>query len=163
VFDDLLAANRRYAAAFTLGGLQARAAQRFALVTCIDSRIEPLAALGLRPGDAKILRNAGGRVTDDVLRSLALAIALLGVERVAVMHHTSCALAGKSDAELRAATDVTAPGAADGVWLGGMPDPAAALIADVEVVKRSPLVPPRVAVAGWMYDVDTGAITPTIG
>jgi carbonic anhydrase len=165
MFDDLLAANARYAQSFALAGLQPRAAKRFALVTCIDSRIEPLASLGLRAGDAKILRNAGGRATDDVVRSLAIAVALLGVERIAVMHHTGCAMAGKTDAELRTAMATAGTAGTHetaGVWLGGMPDKRAALDADVAAIRNSRLIPPTVVVAGWMYDVETGAITPTV-
>src|SRR5580704_10612547 len=101
MFDDLLRENQRYAAHFGLAGVPARAAKAFALVTCMDSRIEPLAMLGLRPGDAKILRNAGGRVSTDVLRSLILATSFLGVHRIAVMQHTDCALADRSDADVR--------------------------------------------------------------
>jgi len=83
-FADVLAANETYANGFSLRGLQARAAKGLAVLTCIDSRIEPLAMLGLRPGDAKILRNAGARVTDDALRSLVLAVNLLAVTRICV-------------------------------------------------------------------------------
>ena len=90
MFDELLAANRRYASGFRLQGIPGAAAKGFGLVTCMDSRIEPLVMLGLSQGDAKILRNAGGRVTSDVLRSLVLATTFLGVEYVAVMHHTDC-------------------------------------------------------------------------
>lgn len=90
-FDDVLEANERYARSFTLGDLEARAERGLAIVTCFDSRIEPLAMLGLRPGDAKILRVAGGRVSDDVVNSLNLAIERLGVTRVAVIPHTECA------------------------------------------------------------------------
>src|SRR5580704_1683186 len=102
MFDDLLRENQRYAAHFGLAGVPARAAKEFALVTCMDSRIEPLTMLGLVPGDAKILRNAGGRVTTDVLRSLILATRFLGVRRIAVMQHTQCALVGRTDEEVRA-------------------------------------------------------------
>ncbi|CAN5447081.1 hypothetical protein BH23ACT7_BH23ACT7_25390 [soil metagenome] len=77
-FADVLSANAAYAQQFDLGGLPGRAARGLAIVTCMDTRIEPLRMLGLRPGDAKILRNAGGRVTDDVLRTLVLAVHLLG-------------------------------------------------------------------------------------
>ena len=98
MFDDLLRENKRYVSGFSLKGIPARAAKEFGLVTCMDSRIEPLAMLGLVPGDSKILRNAGGRVTSDVLRSLILATTFLGVRRIAVMHHTDCALADRSSA-----------------------------------------------------------------
>ena len=163
MFDDLLAANRRYAQSFGLAGLDPRAAKRFALVTCVDSRIEPLAALGLAPGDSKILRNAGGRVTDDVLRSLAIVVALLGVERIAVMHHTACALGGRTDRELRSTMLGATSADIDGVWLGAMPDQPLALVGDVEAVRRSPMIPAGVVVAGWLYDVQTGQIDPVIG
>src|SRR5665811_158219 len=102
MFDDLLAANRRYSTAFALQDIAGIAAKGFGLVTCIDSRIEPLTMLGLQPGDAKILRNAGGRVTSDVLRSLVLATTFLGVDRVCVIQHTDCRLSGTSNEHLRA-------------------------------------------------------------
>src|SRR4051812_38228212 len=101
-FDDLIEANRTYAASFEHAQLQAPAAKRLAVLTCIDSRIEPLGMLGLKPGDAKILRNAGARVTDDALRSLILAIHLLDVDRVLVVAHTDCAVGDTTDAQLRA-------------------------------------------------------------
>ncbi|MGH3048822.1 MAG: carbonic anhydrase, partial [Gaiellaceae bacterium] len=87
-FADVLAANERYAEGFTLAGLSGRAGRGLAVVTCIDSRIEPLAMLGLRPGDAKILRTPGGRVTGETLAALAVARHLLDVERVMVVAHT---------------------------------------------------------------------------
>src|SRR5690606_24448870 len=95
-FDDVLSANAVYAQSFRLSGLEPVAARGLGLVTCMDSRIEPLTMLGLRPGDAKILRNAGARVTDDTLRTLVLAVYLLGVERVLIMPHTKCKMASVS-------------------------------------------------------------------
>src|SRR5829696_6253599 len=100
MFDDLLAANRRYQTEFHDSGVPGKAARRLAVFTCIDSRIDPLAMLGLRRGDAKILRNAGARVTYDVLRSLALAVNLLDVERICVVRHTDCAMTGRTDHEI---------------------------------------------------------------
>src|SRR5688500_12257235 len=99
-FDDLLAANAHYARYLGDSGLTGRAARGLAVVTCMDSRIDPLGLLGLKPGDAKIIRNAGARVTDDVLRTLVLAVYLLGVERVLVMPHTDCGMAKVSDADV---------------------------------------------------------------
>ncbi len=90
VLADVLAANEAYAQEFRLEGLAPRAAMGLAVLTCMDSRIEPLRMLGLEPGDAKILRNAGARVTDDVLRTLVLASYLLGVDRAMVVAHTKC-------------------------------------------------------------------------
>jgi carbonic anhydrase len=153
-FDDLLTANRAYVDSFALGGLAPRAAKGVCIVTCMDTRIDPLGMLGLRPGDAKILRNAGGRVTDDVLRSLALAVALLGVTRVAVIEHTQCAMIGATNDALRAAVG---EGAREWDFLP-IADQAATLAADVERVRSSPLLPGDLEVAGFVYDVDTGRL-----
>jgi len=163
MFDDLLQANRTYLSQFRLAGIPAPAAKGFALVTCMDSRIEPLAMLGLRPGDAKIVRNAGGRVTQDVLRSLILATRFLGVRRIAVMQHTGCALAHRSDDDIR--SDLAAQGvdAPEGWDILAMPDPDAALRADVEAVRACHLIPTGVGVEGWRYDVDTGEIIQVVG
>jgi carbonic anhydrase len=158
MMDDLLDANRAYASAFTLAGIPARAAKGFALVTCMDSRIEPLTMLGLAPGDAKILRNAGGRVTEDVLRSLILATNLLGVERIAVMQHTDCALAHRDDRAVRSGLPERAREGADTWRFLAMPDPDDALRHDVGLVRTCPLLPAGIHVEGWRYHVDTGVV-----
>ena len=158
MMDDLLEANRAYAANFTLAGIPAPAAKRFALVTCMDSRIEPLTMLGLVPGDAKILRNAGGRVTVDVLRSLILATHFLGVERIAVMQHSGCALAGRTDEELRSGLSEGPDRLAEAWEFLAMPDPDHALRLDVEAVRSCALVPEGTLVEGWRYQVDTGVV-----
>ena len=158
MIDDLLAANVRYAAGFSLQGMPAMTVRGFALVTCMDTRIDPLAILGLRPGDAKIIRNAGGRVTADALRSLGLACAHLGVTEVAVMHHTGCALAGTTDTEVRKGLPAAATGWA---WLA-MPEPDDALAGDVEAVRTCPVLPAGLPVHGWRYDVDTGRVATPI-
>ncbi|MFM7624662.1 MAG: carbonic anhydrase, partial [Actinomycetota bacterium] len=92
-FDEILAANKLFAQSFESSDLTGRAAQGLAIVTCMDSRIDPLRVVGMKPGDAKILRNAGARVTEDVLRTLVLATHLLNVSRVLVMPHTDCRMA----------------------------------------------------------------------
>ncbi|MGD0311885.1 MAG: carbonic anhydrase [Acidimicrobiales bacterium] len=158
MFDDLLGANQTYASHFALAGVPAQAAKGFALVTCMDSRIEPLAMLGLVPGDAKILRNAGGRATVDVVRSLVLATTFLGVRRVAVMHHTGCALAGQSDEGVREGVSAAGRGSADRWEFLAMPDPDAALLQDVELIRSCPLLPADTPVVGWRYDVETGLV-----
>jgi len=158
MMDDLLEANRTYASKFSLAGIPARADKGFALVTCMDSRIEPLTMLGLVPGDAKILRNAGGRVTDDVLRSLALATNLLGVGRIAVMQHTDCALANRDDGTVRSSLPERIREEAVNWTFRAMPDPAAALRGDVELVRACPLLPAGIHVEGWRYHVDTGVV-----
>ena len=102
-FADVLTANAMYAASFEDAHLSSHAAKGLAIVTCMDSRISPLDILGLQPGDVKILRNAGARVTDDVLRTLVLATWLLDVKRVLVMPHTDCKMASGSEAEIHEA------------------------------------------------------------
>ena len=158
MFDDLLEANRRYAANFALAGIPARAAKEFALVTCMDSRIEPLAMLGLGPGDAKIVRNAGGRVTLDTLRSLVLATHYLGVRRIGVMQHTNCAMADRTDEEIRSDLAGVGEGDAAGWEFLSMSDPDLALRHDVDLVRACALIPSDVPTEGWRYDVETGEI-----
>src|SRR3954462_12187371 len=102
-FGDELAANDQYAREFSLGRLRPVAARGLGVLTCMDSRIEPLQMLGLRPGDAKILRNAGARVTDDVLRTLVLAVHLLGVRRILVVPHHGCRMIAGSEDEVHKA------------------------------------------------------------
>jgi carbonic anhydrase len=163
MFDDLLRANRRYVSEFALAGIPARAAKEFALVTCMDSRIEPLAMLGLVPGDAKILRNAGGRVTPDVLRSLVLGTNFLGVRRIAIMQHNDCALAHRTDGDVR--SDLAADRARESeTWeFLTMPDPDEALRVDVDAVRTCTLLADGVRVEGWRYRVETGEVVQLIG
>jgi len=163
MFDDLLADNRRYASRFSLAGVPSRAAKGFGLVTCMDSRIEPLTMLGLVPGDAKILRNAGGRVTADVLRSLILATAFLGVRRIAVMQHTDCALAHRSDESIRSDLPPDRRKSSETWEFLAMPDPDASLRADVDAVRRCEGLAPGVTVEGWRYRVETGEILRVVG
>jgi carbonic anhydrase len=159
VFDDVLAANAKYAHEFSLAGLEAVAARGLGIVTCMDSRIEPLAMLGLRPGDAKILRNAGARVTDDVLRTLALATHLLGVDRVMVVPHTRCKMASMGEAEVRAEIRSRSGIDATSIDFGMIGDQRAVLRHDVNRVQRWPYLPPGVVVGGFLYNVDTGRLS----
>jgi carbonic anhydrase len=159
VFDDLLDANRRYRATFTDSGVSGRAATGLAVVTCIDSRIEPLAVLGLHVGDAKIIRNAGARITDDTLRSLVIAVNLLDVRRVAVLHHTQCAMAGVSDDELRARIAAASGADAAGLELFTMSDQQAAAAADIARLRACPLLPATLEVGALLFDVHTGEVS----
>jgi carbonic anhydrase len=163
VFDDLLEANRRYRATFTDSGVSGRAAKGLAVVTCIDSRIEPLAVLGLRVGDAKIIRNAGARITDDTLRSLVIAVNLLNVNRVALMHHTECAMAGTSDENMRERIAAASGGDASALELFTMSDQRAAAEADIARLRECPLVPADLEVGAFLFDVHTGEVSPLIG
>jgi carbonic anhydrase len=157
VFADVLAANDAYRQGFGLAGLEARAARGLAVLTCMDSRIEPLAMLGLRPGDAKILRNAGARVTDDVLRTLVLATYLLGVERAMIVAHTKCRMAAGDEEDVHDA--VRAAGGPDTRSLAFLvtSDQEATLRADVQRVRSWPYLA-DLQVGGFLYDVDTGRL-----
>ncbi len=157
-FADVLGANEAYARGFRLAGLEGHAARRLAILTCMDSRIEPLPMLGLRAGDAKILRNAGARVTDDVLRTLVLASYLLGVDRVMVIAHTDCRMAKGTEDDVHAA--VSEAGGPDTRSLSFLvtTDQEATVRADVQRVRSWPYLA-RLEVGGFLYDVDTGRLT----
>lgn len=157
-FDDLLDANQRFAESFDLGGFDGVAHAGIALVTCMDSRIDPLGMLGLKPGDAKIFRNPGGRVTPQALEALVLGVHLLRVRRILVVPHTRCAMASASQEELR--DRVSASAGTDATWqtFGVVADQRAALEHDVRSVRSHPLIPDTVPVGGFLYDVDTGLL-----
>ncbi|MFL6237999.1 MAG: beta-class carbonic anhydrase [Actinomycetes bacterium] len=157
-FADVTAANAAYAKSFALAGLEPRAAKGLAIVTCMDSRIEPLTMLGLQPGDAKILRNAGARVTDDVVRTLVLARYLLGVERVMVVAHTKCRMAGGTEEDVHIA--IAAAGGPDTSELSFLvaTDQLSELRDDVARAQASPYLKDTV-IGGFLYDVDTGLVS----
>jgi carbonic anhydrase len=158
-FADLLAANAAYAEHFDEGGFDGVAHAGVAIVTCMDSRIVPLAMLGLGHGDAKIFRNPGGRVTPQALEALVLGVHLLGVERILVVPHTRCAMASLTEAELH--EQISASAGTDVSWqpFHVVSDQLAALAEDVERIRTHPLIPARVKVGGFLYDVDTGRLS----
>jgi carbonic anhydrase len=157
-FDDLLAANRAYAETFGLSGFDGVAHAGIAIVTCMDSRIDPLGMVGLSPGDAKIFRNPGGRVTDAALEALVLGVHLLKVNRILVVPHTRCAMASATEAELQ--ERVGASAGQDASWhaFHVIEDQALSLKSDVQKVRAHPLIPDTVPVGGFLYDVDTGLL-----
>jgi len=156
-FADVLAGNAEYAATYQLAGLQARAARGLGVVTCMDSRIDPLRMLGLQPGDAKIVRNAGARVSDDVLRTLVLASHLLGVERVMVIAHTGCRMTTDSEDDVHAA--IQAAGGPDTRSLRFLTtgDQRASVAADVQRIRSWPFLG-TLTVGGFVYDIDNGQL-----
>ncbi|MGH3497146.1 MAG: beta-class carbonic anhydrase [Nocardioidaceae bacterium] len=156
-FDDVLAANALFAETFAGAHIPGTAASGLAVVTCMDSRIDPFGMLGLQAGDAKILRNAGARVTDDVLRTLVLAVHLLGVERVMVIAHTDCRMTKVTDDEVHAAI-LTRGVDTRSLQFGTTRDQAADLRGDVQRVRSSPYLPPGLPVSGCVYDVATGLL-----
>ena len=158
-FEDLLAANRDYAGAFDLSGFDGIARAGVAIVTCMDSRIDPLNLVGLKAGDAKIFRNPGGRVRSDALEALVLATHLLGVERVMIVPHTRCAMASNTEAELQ--TRVGDSAGQDATWMEfhAITDQVRALREDCAKVRSHPLIAEGTLVGGFVYDVDTGLLT----
>jgi carbonic anhydrase len=156
-FDDILAANAAYAEGFEHAELEARAAKGLGVLTCMDSRIDPLAMLGLVPGDAKILRNAGARVTDDVLRTLVLADHLLGVNRVMIVAHTNCRMASGTEDDVH--TAIRAAGGPDTRSISFLTtsDQEGALRADVQRVRSWPYLD-NISVGGFIYDLSTGRL-----
>jgi carbonic anhydrase len=158
MFDDVLDANRRYRTEFHDSGVAGSAAKGLAVLTCIDSRIDPLAMLGLKAGDAKIIRNAGARVTDDALRSLVLAANLLGVNRVCVVQHTDCAMVGTTDAELRERIGALRGVNTDGWEFLASTDQLATLRQDIAAIESCQLLPPDLEVGGFVFDVHSGEL-----
>ncbi|MHB2023239.1 MAG: beta-class carbonic anhydrase [Mycobacteriales bacterium] len=156
-FADVLAANRDYAARFDLGELPGQPARALAVLTCMDARLDPLAILGLRPGDAKIVRNPGGRVTPESLGALVIARGLLGVNRVMVVVHTRCRMAGAGEAELRSSLEQATGVSVADLTLYPVTDQVATLREDVAQLRACPQLA-GVSVGGFRYDVTTGAL-----
>ena len=156
-FDDVLTANVDYSRSFADAGTPGKAARGLALVTCMDSRISPLEMLGLLPGDAKILRNAGARVTDDVLRTLVLAVHLLEVSRVMVVAHTDCRMTKVTDDEVHAEM-LTRGLDTRSLEFRTIKDQAETLRCDVQRIRSSPYLPAGLPVVGCVYDVTSGLL-----
>lgn len=157
--DDVLRANADYARSFDAGGLAAAPARRMSVVTCMDARIDPLSVLGLRLGEAHVIRNAGGIVTDDVLRSLAISHWELGTQEAAVIGHTSCGMASFTNDTL------TRKLTALGVDVGGLDflpfrDVEESVRESVKRIQASPLLPEPYAARGFVYDVSSGRLNP---
>lgn len=152
--DELLANNREFAEPLAARHLDVKPARRLAIVTCMDSRLDVFAALGLGDGEAHVLRNAGGVITDDVIRSLAISQRLLGTREVMLIHHTDCGMEKISDdgfrAELQEATGVSPAFAIE-----SFSDVDADVRQSILRVRRSSFLPHREAVRGFVYDVDT--------
>ena len=154
VRDELLGANERYAAAFDKGDLGARPARRFAVVTCMDARLDPARFLGLAEGDAHVIRNAGGLVTDDALRSLVISHHELGTQEAFVIGHERCGMIGLSDDDMHEKLGA----AAEGVEFLGFADLEEAVRGSVRRIRESRLLPDSFEATGFVYDVRTGGL-----
>lgn len=159
-FSDLLLNNETFASRFRFSDLTGHAKKGLAIITCMDSRISPLALVGMQPGDAKILRNAGARVTDDVLRTLVLATYLLGVNRILVMPHTDCRMANEGEADLHSTIEREYGVDTRSVEFRTVEDQYEALAYDVTRIRAYPLLKSGLVVGGAIYDVATGRLEP---
>ena len=159
-FADALNANGDYVKGFKYSELTGVAQRGLAIVTCMDSRINPLSVVGMKSGDAKILRNAGARVTEDVLRTLVLATYLLGVKRILIMPHTNCRMAMGDEADIHALIQKEHGVDTRSLEFRTVTDQTKALITDVNRVRSYPLLNKGVIVGGAIYDVANGKITP---
>jgi carbonic anhydrase len=158
-FADLLTSNAGYQTGFLHGNFDGIAHAGVAMVTCMDSRIEPLEMIGLKVGDAKIIRTPGGRLTADALIGCVLGVHLLGVKRILVVPHTRCAMASGEDADIVAKAKAATGDDLSDLRIGASPDQHARLVEDVTALREHPHVAGRALVGGFLYDVDTGALT----
>ena len=177
ILKEVLAANRAYANGFgDKGSLALRPARGFAVLTCMDARLDPAKYAGLAEGDAHVIRNAGGRASDDAIRSLVISYKLLGTREFFVIHHTGCGMQLFSDEVMRgllsssletASADASGwhdtgagPGSTEGDYIDFLPfsDNEKSVVADVQRIRSHPLVPGRIPIYGYIYDVKTGKL-----
>jgi carbonic anhydrase len=155
--DQLLANNETYASSFGHADLTAPPAMKLAIVACMDARLDPAGLFGLRPGDAHVIRNAGGVVTDDVVRSLSISQHHLGTEEIVLLHHTDCGMMTFTDEEFAQGRERDA---------GRRPDWPARTFTDLEAdmedsidrIRSSPFIPRKESVRGFVYEVDSGRV-----
>jgi carbonic anhydrase len=157
--DVMQVANEVYAESFDDGGLPMPPGRRLAIVTCMDARLDPAKFLGLEVGDAHVIRNAGGLVTDDAVRSLVISHWLLGTEEVAVLAHTDCGMLTFSNDDLRSKLDEKTGADASDVDFKPFSDLEESVRESVRTIRESPLLPDFLGVSGWVYDVRSGRIT----
>lgn len=157
-FDDLKRANELYAATFDKGDLPVPPARKVAVVTCMDARLDPDAFLGLQLGDAHVIRNAGGRVSDDAIRSIVISERLLGTEEIIVIHHTECGMQTFSNEDLAAKIMEDLGVDASGQDFLPFSDLEESVREDVRKLRASELIPDGIEVRGAIYDVKTGEL-----
>src|SRR5919198_2068995 len=155
--DDLLRNAERYAATFDKGHLPMPPARQIAVVACMDARLNPYGLLGLSEGDAHIIRNAGGVVSDDVIRSLAISQRLLGTREIIVIHHTDCGMLTFKDDEVKAQIELDT-GIRPPFALEAFPDADKDVAQSMARIAASPFIPRKDQVRGFVYDVKTGRL-----
>ena len=161
-FDEFKRANEQYAAGFEGGDLPAPPARKVAVVTCMDARLHPEQFLGLRLGDAHVIRNAGGRVSEDAIRSLVISERLLGTEGIVVVHHTDCGMLTFRNEDLTAKIKEDLGVDASGHDFLPFSDLEESVREDVEKIRASALIPDDISVSGAIYDVKTGELRKVI-
>jgi len=161
VVDEVIEANETYASGFSNGGLPMPPGRKFAVVTCMDARLDPPRFLGLQEGDAHVIRNAGGRASEAV-RSIVISEQLLGTTEVVVIHHTDCGMLTFSNKHLREKLrrDLADPGELDFLPFSDLEQ---SVRDDVGLLRGSPLIPKNVALSGFVYDVKSGKLLPVSG
>jgi len=156
--DRLIEANTAYAQGFDRGGLEARPGTGVAVVACMDARLDVHRVLGIREGDAHVIRNAGAVVTDEVIRSLAISQHKLGTTEVMLIGHTDCGLEGLDGDELAKRLEREARAPRD--WtIGAFEDVGESVADSIAQIKASPFLKPARSVRGFVYDVNTGALS----
>ena len=158
--DEMLRANERFAQSFTQGDRPSPPARHVAVLTCMDARLHPEAFLGLDIGDAHVIRNAGGRASDDAIRSLIISSHLLGTSEYLVIHHTDCGMLTFSNAELQSKLKDETGADASAIDFLPFPDLEQSVRDDVRRIQGSPFLPKNISVRGFIYDVRTGRLTP---
>lgn len=158
IIDELVANNEKFASGFSEGGLDVRPSRKLVIVTCMDSRLDLFELLGLGDGEAHMLRNAGGVITDDVIRSIAISQRKLGTESVMLIHHSNCGMQMITDDGFRAELQ-DATGVAPAFAIESFTDAEADVRQSIRRIKHSDFIPHRDNVRGFIYDVDTGALT----
>jgi carbonic anhydrase len=155
--DELLSNNESYAEGFDKGDLPVPPAKKVAVVACMDARLDPARILGLEEGDAHVIRNAGGVVTDEEIRSLAISQALLGTEEIILMHHTGCGMLTFSDEEFAAKLE-DETGERPSWSAHSFDDLEGSVRSSIERIKKNPFVQKTDKVRGFVYDVETGKL-----
>jgi carbonic anhydrase len=158
VIPELQAANEQYAGQFTKGHLPMPPGRRFAVLTCMDARIDPAKSLGLSEGDAHVIRNAGGRASDDAIRSLVISYKLLGTREFVVIHHTDCGMLTFTNEQLRDQLRQDLGADASAIDFLPFSDVEESVRRDVATVRSSPLIPKDIPVSGFVYDVRSGRL-----
>jgi carbonic anhydrase len=160
VVQEFRKANDSYASSFSKGNLPMPPGRHVAVLTCMDARLDPARFLGLEEGDAHVIRNAGGRASDDAIRSLAISQQLLGTNEVVVIHHTDCGMLTFSNEDLRKKLKQELNADAEHIDFLPFKDLEQSVREDVATIKNSPLLLKNIEVSGFIYDVKSGRLLP---